>query len=188
MTNLVLNGSFETGDFTNWTGDGTNNNIIIGGGFDDLNYNYIGNTESHKTISQSINTLKGGNYTLNYYLKNDGGEPTQYFAASLDGGTTVIPESVIDFSGPGDLPFMDWTLYTFSFTAGDSTTLSFITQQDPAGFELTAITLIGPPSQPFFRMIRSLYSDNSRVYYQPHSLSRSIGKTVSNSRVVARRT
>jgi surface protein len=44
------------------------------------------------------------------------------------------------------------------------------------------------PPAPFYGMVQSLYSDNSLVYYKPHSLSASIGSTVRNSRAVAKRT
>ena len=46
-----------------------------------------------------------------------------------------------------------------------------------------------PPSdnQTFYRMIGSVFSDNT-VNYKPHSLRGSIGSTVRNSRAVARRT
>jgi len=44
-----------------------------------------------------------------------------------------------------------------------------------------------PSNRPFYRMIGSMFSNNS-VNYKPHSLSASIGSTVRNSRAVARRT
>jgi hypothetical protein len=44
-----------------------------------------------------------------------------------------------------------------------------------------------PPTQLFYRMVGSLYSDNTK-FYKPNSLSSSIGSTVRNSRAVARRT
>ena len=42
---------------------------------------------------------------------------------------------------------------------------------------------------PFYSsLLRSLYSNNSLVFYKPHSVSWSIGSTVRNSGAVARRT
>jgi hypothetical protein len=188
MSNLVLNGSFETFDWTDWTGTGIENDIQHGG-INDLNYAHFGNTESHEMVSQMVNTSSGANYVLSYYLRNDGGEPTQYFAASLDGGNTVIQGSVISLTS-GDLPEMDWTLYTFNFTATGPTNLSFITQQDPAYFDLTAISIVQytTPYRICFNKC-SLFSDNSMVYYKPNSLSSgSGGSGVRNSRHIQRRT
>ena len=46
-----------------------------------------------------------------------------------------------------------------------------------------------PNNSPFFSsLLRSLYSDNSRVFYKSNSLSWSIGSTVRNSRAVSKRT
>lgn len=43
-------------------------------------------------------------------------------------------------------------------------------------------------NEPYSKMVRSLFSDNSRVYYKPNSLSWTIGSTVRNSRAVSKRT
>ena len=50
-----------------------------------------------------------------------------------------------------------------------------------------------PQTQPNGRnfassLLRSLYANNAQVYYKPHSLSSSIGHTVSNARAVSKRT
>ena len=120
---------------------------------------------------------------------------------------TVNIRSTGDNGGPSYLYYPDWLCfdgsgcnitsfpYLYGATQGDynlngSTTssigsvdgLSNVTFQ----FSLTPL----PPTQPptFFRMVQSLYSDNSRVYYKPNSLSWSSGSTVRNSRAKARRT
>ncbi len=48
-----------------------------------------------------------------------------------------------------------------------------------------------PPhsNNPFYSsLLRSLYANNSLVYYKPNSLSWSIGSTVKNSHAVSKRT
>ena len=189
MSNLVLNGSFETGDFTNWSGSGTTNEIVTTGidSINGLNFDSIGNTGSNAFLTQTINT-SCFNYRLSYYVKNEGGEPTQYFAVSLDGGVTVIPGRVISLpAGPDTLPFMDWTLFTFSFKATGPINLTFITRHDSNYFWLTAISLVQITAAYINKC--SLFSDNSMVYYKAGSLAAGGGGSgVRNSRHIRKRT
>jgi hypothetical protein len=193
MNNLVLNGSFETGDWTNWTGTGPTDeeNSIRVNGINDLNYAYFGNLYGNLITSQIINTEFGKNYVLSYYLKNRSSTVAgvQYFAASLDGGNTVIPGSVINENGLNS--GTEWTLYSFNFTATGPINLSFITQNYPSYFSLTAITITITSEIPS-KIVKnkcSLFSNNSMVFYKPNSLSSGSGSSgVRNSRCKQRRT
>ena len=143
MSNLVLNGSFETGDYTNWSGDAWINGNGVntqGVGYNGLNYAHLGNTYTNNTLTQTINTVNGEIYTLSYYLQNGDSGNGQYFAVSLDGGNTIIPGSLVTTDGYGNA--FNWTLYTFVFTATGSTDLTFITRNDPDYFDLTAISVV----------------------------------------------
>jgi hypothetical protein len=194
MSNLVVNGSFMTGDFTGWNGSGTLSNEVdensYFAGYEGLNTAIIGNTESHNIIQQTISVSQGILYQISYVLKNDGGDPVQYFACTLDGGDTVIPDSVISLTD-GTLPAIDWTIFSFMFIANSSSiNLGFITQQDPAYFYLTKIELIAieplPPSRP--RLQIPAFTNNAQVYYKPHSLASGGVGSVRNNRHKARYT
>ena len=150
MTNLVSNGNFQTGNFTDWSGSGTvtpsssiNIFFYASGGYSNLSYVELGPIfiMGLKSISQTINTVVGTQYILSYYLLNQGGNPYQHFDASLDGGTTSISGSVIDVSGGQTSINSGWIFYKFVFTASSSTNLTFKFLNDPSNFWLTGISI-----------------------------------------------
>ena len=137
--NLVKNGSFETGDFTGWNQP---TNPIHPDGIGGLHFYSARNVDSMVELSQTIATNPGQLYTLFYYLADSGGGATQYFAASLDGGSTVLPGSVISVTG-GNIQSTGWMYYRFTFIASSSSVdLTFTTRQDPGYFWLTYIWLV----------------------------------------------
>jgi hypothetical protein len=85
---LVTNGSFETGDFTGWTvsGDTTFTGVCdvstCPGGFapEDGTYAaYFGPVGDTATLSQTIATTPGDQYSLSFYLANPVGGTPNYF-------------------------------------------------------------------------------------------------------------
>ena len=145
VVNLVQNGNFQTGDFSGWN---NSTNTLQENGIGGLNYYQAGNTQSNVNLSQTIATTPGNLYTLFYYLLNTGGGPTQYFAASLDGGSTVLPDSIMSVTD-GYLQDTGWLYYRFTFTATSSSVdLTFITRQDPGVFMLTYIWLVNGDYNP----------------------------------------
>jgi hypothetical protein len=133
---LVVNGGFETGDFTGWT-QGGNPGFTGVDGADPHSGDFaafLGPVGSHGTLTQVVPTVAGTTYELDYWLKNGGGGPTQFFSASLDGVT--IPASVLI-----DPDAFDYTLYAFEFTAAGATTLQFEFQQDPTFFHLDDVSI-----------------------------------------------
>jgi hypothetical protein len=148
--NLIVNGSFETGDFTGWT-DVSNCNLSVKTYGSQIfsgpplpgspNVAKAGCNEGRDNIlQQSVPTIPGKIYTLSYSLYDDGGSAPIYFSVSID--TDSIPDSVIDYlTGPDD-PGFYWTQYSFTFVAIQSSTLiTFTMQQYPAFFYLTNISL-----------------------------------------------
>ena len=97
--NLVTNGGFETGDFSDWTltGDQTFNGVQCPGpGFTVFQGNcsaFFGPVGTTGGISQTLNSLiVGASYVVSFALEPDGGTPSS-FAVSF-GGVNLI--SLID--------------------------------------------------------------------------------------------
>ena len=150
LDNLIVNGSFETGDFTGWTD--VSNCILEVQSYALQDFSGpplpgapnvakagcdVGRDDQ---LQQSVPTIPGKTYTLSYSLYDDGGSAPIYFSASID--MDIIPDSVIDYlTGPDD-PGFYWTQYSFTFVAIQSSTLiTFTMQQYPDYFYLTNISL-----------------------------------------------
>jgi hypothetical protein len=69
MSNLILNGSFETGTFANWQNIQSQNTNIGTPGYNSTYCVNIGNYSSLSMLcSQNITTIIGNTYNLSYYL------------------------------------------------------------------------------------------------------------------------
>ena len=140
--NLVVNGSFETGDFTGWTQFGnTGFTGVQKGAFDgvsptDGSYQaYFGAVGSIGGISQNIATVAGGNYNVQFDLANlsGGGTPVEY---SIQFGTTVLKDVTT-------LAAFGYTHFDFTATATSSMTglVAFGFRQDVSYFLLDNISV-----------------------------------------------
>jgi PEP-CTERM motif len=136
-SNLVQNGSFETGDFSSWTltGDTTFTGVCdvstCPGNFapEDGNFaGFFGPVGDTATLSQEIPTTPGQFYKIDFFLADPvGGDPI-YFEA--DWGATVM--KVLDKTSP-----LLWTEFSFiEMATGTETDLSFTFQNDPGYFFL----------------------------------------------------
>jgi hypothetical protein len=117
-TNLIVNGTFETGNFNNWSNVQPQNTMIVAPGYNGSSYCVgIGNYSSFSTLfNQQINTVINKQYTLSYYLKNVNGSQNVKFNASIN--NVVILGSSVDATSN-----FDWTKYSFKFTATTDTTI-----------------------------------------------------------------
>ncbi len=152
---LVGNGSFETGDFSNWTFSGDSQVNFAdyvdftqenGGssiqGYDDSLFihsgiygAFLGQSGSLGTLSQTLPTVAGQSYTLSFWLANPAPGTPNRFQASWN-GTTLFDKSNIGAFG--------WTNLQFKVTATTtSTALQFGFQNDNNAFGLDDISVQG---------------------------------------------
>lgn len=141
-SNLVTNGSFETGDFTGWTvsGDLTFTGVCdvstCPGGFapQDGNYAaYFGPVGDTATISQMIATTPGDTYTLSFYLANPVGGTPNFFSVTFGNSTFSFTNFGTAFG---------WQQFEMTTVAtGDETSLSFTFRNDPSYWFLDNVTV-----------------------------------------------
>ena len=137
--NLVANGSFETNSFTGWT-LGSNNaplaigpQIYINTSAESGTYAAaMGSVGSDGTLSQTIATTAGQQYTLSFWLKN-GASGTNDFTALWNGQKLLALTNAAQ-SG--------YTEYTYTVTAtGSTSTLQFAARNDPSHWNLDNISV-----------------------------------------------
>ena len=148
--NLVANGNFATGDFTDWTlgGNDDDGQIVIdtnaeGGSIYAAG---MGSMGANGTLSQTIATTPGETYTLSFWLQNEA-SGTNDFKAIWNGQTLL---SLTNATQSG------YTEYTYTVTATSSTTtLEFSAANGPSQWDLDNISLTAngtstttPPAAP----------------------------------------
>jgi hypothetical protein len=133
--NIVTNGSFETQTFAGWTQTGNTSfsGVSCPGGAPDGNcFAFFGPIGSTGGISQTLTTVAGTTYEIDFSFLSDGGTPNS-FSGSF-GGVTFINQTDIAAH-----PFQ-----TFSFNVqatGTSTVLAFNFRDDPGFLEIDAISV-----------------------------------------------
>jgi len=125
--NIVTNGGFETGDFTGWTQGGDTSFT----GVDDSNPHsgtyeaFLGPVESSGTLSQTLATIPGDTYSIDFWLENDDTTGNNFFSVSFDG---QILTSITNASSFG------YTEFNFALPASTSSTVLEFTAFNPASF------------------------------------------------------
>ena len=134
--NIVLNGNFGTGDYTDWTragdssGDSVTSGQITGSAFQAA---LTTNGDDNGYLSQSLATTAGQKYQLSFVLAGDGATPND-FSVSL-GGTNLASLSNIGDTLPSGTSYA----YTYTATAA-STELQFIDDDAPGYLYLTNVS------------------------------------------------
>jgi hypothetical protein len=156
QANLVLNGGFETGDFTDWNVNGVYtcvgaSDLCLGLGptvddFDPLAHSgtyaaYLnGPTYSPDTLSQSISTATpGAGYYVTFWLATEASQNTvtpNFFDVVWDSQTVG---SVVDGTNP------DYVEYSFWVRGTGADTLTFFSGNDPGGFVLDDVSVTSAP-------------------------------------------
>lgn len=139
--NLLLNNSFQSGDFTDWVLSGNSGFTgVTNGTFDgytaqdaDGFFAYLGAVGSDAVISQTVSDSSGQAYTVSFWYNADGSGPSD-FSASWD-GTTLL-------SLPDPTLTRGWTLFSFTVTGTGSDTLSFGARNDPAYDALDNVAVV----------------------------------------------
>ena len=139
-TNLLTNGSFETGDFTGWTTGGnfgatgvTSGAFYVYSGAEDGQfYTYMGPVGSDATLSQTFADTSGAHYTFSFWFASVGDNPSD-FSASWDG------TSVLSLTNPNT--GANWSEFTFTETGTGSDTIQFSFRDDPAYMALDNVSV-----------------------------------------------
>jgi hypothetical protein len=141
-TNLVSNGSFETGDFTAWTQFGdTSFTGVVGGCFDigcptDGAYEAaFGPVSGFGGITQTL-TGGAGEYRVSFDLSDDSGYG---FVADL-GGTDFFTQGAVSSYGV--------THFSFLVAAGADPTLTFSFYNPPAYYTLDNVVVTSGVPEP----------------------------------------
>ena len=131
-SNLVNNGSFETGDFTGWTVSGDTSFVGVCDvsncpGFTPQDGNfaaYFGPVGDTATISQTIATTPGDEYSLSFYLANPVGGTPNFFNVTFGNSSFSFSNFGVAFG---------WQQFTLTTLAtSDQTQLSFTFRNDPS--------------------------------------------------------
>ena len=139
--NLVVNGGFETGDFTGWTE--TQN---LGATFVSPSYAHSGNdgaalgaVGSDNSLAQTLSTVAGATYDVSFdHMYRPDAGPVGDFSVLWDGNAIYSQDST---NPPSP---QNWTQYDFTVTGTGSDTLTFLSRQDPSyqGLDDVSVTQV----------------------------------------------
>jgi MYXO-CTERM domain-containing protein len=134
---LVVNGNFETGDFSGWTQWGDTGFSGVNDPYFDPGVAFFGPVNGFGGIYQDIATVVGEQYTFSFDLSMQDGTPNSFFANF--GGLEVM--SYTDSGGFG------WTHYSFDVIASDATSqIKFGFYNSPAFMFLDNVSVTATPA------------------------------------------
>ncbi len=138
-TNLLSNGSFETGDFTGWTQSGnTGATDVEVSGFDGLGsedgtyFAALGPVGSDGLLSQTFSDVAGQNYLASFYVASDGDTPNDF---------GVTGPGSFSLATMNDLPKSGYIYYSGSFVGSGSDTITFNFRNDPGYLALDNVSV-----------------------------------------------
>ena len=137
-TNLLTNGSFETGDLTGWTesGDGV---VLANGPFsyysgaqDGTWYLGMGPVGGDATLSQTFSDTAGTHYTFSFWFASVGDSPSDF---SAYWNSTQLLSLTNPNTG------VNWTEFSYDVTGTGSDTIQFNFRDDPAWMALDNVSV-----------------------------------------------
>lgn len=137
--NLLLNGGFETGDFTNWTVSGpTLPSVVSDPHTGSFSTSFTGSGPLLNWIGQSISVNSGWNYEVSLWVKNNGIGDDRFKV--ILGGDTLYDAS------PIDTPLESWQYLSFNWISDSTGPDSlFIYGFDPNTFQVDDVRIVGQP-------------------------------------------
>jgi PEP-CTERM motif len=141
---MIINGGFETGDFSGWHVNDPSGGTFVTGAFPGYSphggdeFAALGATGQLGSISQTLNTTAGTTYILDYFLASDGLTPNEFKV--VWGGTTLFDQV--------NIPAQGYVEYTFQVTAASAlTNLTFFERNDNGFLSLDDVSanLLHPP-------------------------------------------
>lgn len=144
---LVLNGDFETEDFTGWTLSGDASNALVddgsASGITPFSGEYgaaLGNTSAGGFLSQTLSTKAGTSYLLSFWFENPDEDP---------GAFSVSWNGVSLFDSTNLNSYDNWTNMQFAVSAtGNGTVLEFGFEDAGDWFGLDDISVIAYTNTP----------------------------------------
>jgi hypothetical protein len=149
--NIVVNGGFETGNWTGWNYSNNSGYLTVNG-----NTPYSGSYAAnfgatynvYDTISQILATSKGTSYTLSFWLANTFDPHSESDSADFQvlwNGTSL--EDIVTTTAFG------YTEFTFTVTGTGSDTLSFEGYNDPSWTYLDDVSVDATPEPSSFYLL-----------------------------------
>jgi hypothetical protein len=149
----LVNGGFETGDFTGWSVDSVNNwaTVINSGSQYAGNYEtQLGTYGTSGTLSQAFTTTAGQSYVVSFWLANDSKDTTNVFQALWNNQVQTL-NPVLDATQASQ-----YTQYQFNATAADAaSTLAFNFLNDSSVFHLDNVDVTPTPIPAAFWLLGS---------------------------------
>ncbi len=137
-TNLVNNGSFETGDLSGWTVNAGLIDVVSGPFYvysaaeDGTFYTIMGDVGIDGTLSQTFSDNPGQHYTFSFWFASVGDSPSD-FSASWDG------TALLSLTNPNT--GVNWTQFSYDVVGTGSDTISFAERDDPAYMALDNVSV-----------------------------------------------
>ncbi|SNS07894.1 PEP-CTERM protein-sorting domain-containing protein [Sphingomonas laterariae] len=140
---LVVNGDFETGDFTGWTQGGSTTFDSVtddAGVVFDGDYSARLGSLTGSTLTQVLDVVAGATYTLTFALANLDKDATNSFSVALGDTTFALPDNFVPF---------DYGTFTVSTVATGSTlNLAFAFLNEPSYWLLDNVSVEGQNGVP----------------------------------------
>jgi hypothetical protein len=152
----VVNGGFETGDFTGWTRDGDPRDVNVwnasqasailvdqDGPFAGIYAAYVGPL-GIGTLSQVVPVVNGNSYEFQFVLANFPCKPGSCFVGGNSFSALLNGVALLSLS---NAPAFDYTPYSFGFLAtGSTATIQFQYSNLPAFFSIDDVAVVPEPA------------------------------------------